>query len=481
MMTGYAQVRARFVLLLSLTLSVAGTVATAGDIVDEQLLKDYAVRDSADIFVKMADDADLSMADTITERVSRVQYVYDALTSHAEASQAALQAYLDSQGVEYQTFWINNSLYIPNASRALAEALSDRPDVAYIRGDYKQYLDLPVERLGDDNVIHAVEWGVNKIRAPEVWAAGYTGEGVVVANIDTGVRYTHEALNQHYRGKLAGGSYNHNYNWFDPTGTYPSAPGDNNGHGTHTMGTMVGGDGPGSFSNDIGVAPGAKWIAAKGCESSSCSDLALIRAAQWIACPRDLNGKNPDCSKAPDIVNNSWGGGGGENWYESYVKSWVKAGILPVFSIGNNGPNCYTAGSPGDYRYSFGVGATDSSDVLAWFSSKGPGLFKALKPDVTAPGANVRSSVNTSDTAYAYYSGTSMAAPHVAGAAALLLSKRPSLSVIQLYKALTKTAVQGLGNPPDPDTCGGRAYTKYPNAIYGYGRIDVKAAYDLLP
>jgi subtilisin family serine protease len=245
------------------------------------------------------------------------------------------------------------------------------------------------------------------------------------------------------------------------------------------MGTMVGGDGPGPFTNDIGVAPGAKWIAAKGCETNSCSDNALITSAEFVLCPTRTDGTAPDCSKAPDIVNNSWGGGPHDPWYAQYVSAWVQAGIIPVFSLGNSGPGCNTANSPGDYPMVFGIGATSINDTLASFSSKGPGTFRPLKPDLVAPGENVRSSINTSDTAYGLISGTSMAAPHVSGTLALLLHDNPSLGLVAAYTQLRQNTSTNLGAPPGPDTCGNRDYDEYPNFIYGWGQVDIAAALGL--
>ena len=158
---------------------------------------------------------------------------------------------------------------------------------------------------------------------------GDRGEGIVIANIDTGVQYNHPALVGKYRGNL-GGSFDHNYNWYDPSaicGSPSLVPCDNNNHGTHTMGTMVGDDGAG---NQIGVAPGAKWIAAKGCESSSCSSTALLNSGQWILAPTRLDGTGADASKRPNIVNNSWGGGRGDPWYSATVDAWVASGIFPA-------------------------------------------------------------------------------------------------------------------------------------------------------
>jgi subtilisin family serine protease len=254
-------------------------------------------------------------------------------------------------------------------------------------------------------------------------------------------------------------------------------PTDPHGHGTHTMGTMVGEDG----ANQIGVAPEAQWIAAQGCDSSSCSDSDLISSAEWIACPTRVNGTQPDCSKAPHVVNNSWGGGSGDPWYQDYVDAWRDAGIIPVFAIGNSGPSCGSANSPGDYKNVLAAGAINIDSVLATFSSKGPSDFKQIKPDVVAPGVNVRSSVNSSDTAYANFSGTSMASPHLAGAVALILSDSPGTSFKAISKALRTTTKKGLPNPPDPDVCDGIPYTEYPNPIYGYGRINVFKAIKALP
>jgi subtilisin family serine protease len=448
--------------------------------IDQFVLDQLAANGSANVFVKLAADADLSAAEAIPNRYGRRQYVYDTLAAQADKTQKAVRALLDGKGISYQTFWVNNSIYVLNANLTLVRELAKHPDVAYIWGDREQPLIAPVAQEPSPDVVEAIEWGVALINADEVWAGGNTGQGVVVANNDTGVRYMHEALNAQYRGNLGGGSYDHNYNWWDPRsgnpGSQTAAPVDNNGHGTHTMGTMVGGDGPGPLVNDVGVAPGAKWIAAKGCGSFLCSNFDLTSAAQFLTCPTDLNGQNPDCSKTPDIINNSWGGGGGDNWYQTYVNAWVAAGIIPIFSAGNNGSACNSMGSPGDYSNVLGVGATNSNDVLASFSSKGPGAFRRLKPDVVAPGENVRSSYNGSNTSYAVLSGTSMAAPHAAGTAALMLHANPNATGLEMYLALRSTTVQTLGAPPGPDVCGGRSYDVFPNFIYGWGRIDAAGA-----
>jgi len=449
--------------------------AEPNDKIDPYVLEQLASDGVANIFVKLDSDADLGSAEGIRDRVRRLNFVHKALVEHAARTQQEAIGFLTERGSRFVAFWINNSIYVFAADLALVETLAQRDDVAYIRGDHQVPLHKPAEANMEADSVLAIEWNVAKINADDVWNMGYTGEGIVVANIDTGVRYTHEALVEHYRGNNGDGTFSHDYNWFDPMMDL-SEPSDQASHGSHTMGTMVGGDGLGPFSQDVGVAPGAQWIASKGCGILFCSDFRLISSAQWIACPTKVDGTEPDCSKAPHVVNNSWGGGGGDNWYESYVRSWLMAGIFPVFSIGNSGPACSTAGSPGDYNLVAGVGATDVNDVLADFSSKGPGTFRRLKPDFVAPGEAVRSSVATGDSAYDVFSGTSMAAPHISGTFALLLSANPDAGLIDLYNALRTTAVTSLGAPPGPDACGGRNFDSYPNAIYGWGRVDAAAA-----
>lgn len=413
-----------------------------------------------EFLVYMSEQADLGDAFGFEDRDERGEYVYDTLFNKAQSTQTDLLAYLNQQQsfddvTEYRSFYIVNAVAVTGNVETL-DALAARPDVSYIEG-VKEY-SIPEPIPGDEMGINALEWGVAKIRADEVWADfGTKGEGIVVANIDTGVLHTHAALVNQYRGTTTG---SHDYNWYDPSGIYPSQPGDNNGHGTHTMGTIAGDDGG---SNQIGVAPGAKWIAAKGCASSSCSSAHLLAAAEWVLAPYAIGGTpaQGDSSKRPHLVNNSWGGGGGNTWYQPSVQAWRAAGILPVFSAGNSGPIPGNIGSPADYAESFAVGATDSSDNIASFSSFGPSsLTGETKPDVSAPGVSVRSAWNNG--AYHSINGTSMAAPHVAGCAALLKSLDPSLTIEQIENLLTSTAVDLGASGPD--------YT------FGYGRIDCRAA-----
>jgi hypothetical protein len=173
-------------------------------------------------------------------------------------------------------------------------------------------------------------------------------------------------------------------------------------------------------------------------------------------------------------VNNSWGGGSGDSWYQSYVQSWVAAGIFPAFSAGNSGSGCNTANSPGDYPQSFASGATDSADNIAYFSSRGPSAFGGVKPNVSAPGVSIYSSLPTNS--YGYYSGTSMASPHTAGTVALLWATRPNYigNLAATESLLSNTAVIRTTS----ESCGGIPAGATPNNTYGYGRIDAKSAVD---
>jgi subtilisin family serine protease len=135
---------------------------------------------------------------------------------------------------------------------------------------------------------------------------------------------------------------------------------------------------------------------------------------------------NPSPDKRPHVVNNSWGGGGGDTFYQQIVDSWIAAGIFPAFANGNSGPTCGSAGSPGDYASTYAVGAYDIMNQIAPFSSRGPSLFDGIvKPNIAGPGVDVRSSVPGN--AYDVFSGTSMATPHISGVVALVWSAAPTL------------------------------------------------------
>jgi uncharacterized repeat protein (TIGR01451 family) len=450
---------------------------------------------TADFFVWLRERADLSRASQIPDKVARRRFVFEALTRTAERSQAAIRRYLDGRGLDYETFWINNAILVHGADQAVIETMRARGDVARIRGVYNQ---MRVPEPQQVAIINAEEeplatnptWNIEIVNADQVWQQlGITGEGVVVANIDTGVRYTHEALVGSYRGNLGDGTFDHNYNWGALYGEAPTAcssatyaPCDWSGHGTHTMGTMAGGDGDGPLTWDIGMAPDAQWMACLGCDlpsDNACSDLALTGCAEWIIAPLDLNGLNPDPSLAPDVVNNSWGGAGADDWYYSFVEAWHAANIIPTFSAGNSGPTCSTLSSPGDYDHVLGVAGTDSTDKNYDGSSRGPGsgagVFPVQKPDLAAPGEGVISAYpSVVDDLYVSMTGTSMAAPHVAGLSALMRAVDAGITFEEVRDIARSTTVTDTLGIVNGDWCGSAGL--WPNYVFGYGRIDALAA-----
>ncbi|MFJ7157406.1 S8 family serine peptidase [Streptomyces sp. NPDC101118] len=414
--------------------------------------------------------ADLTAAGEQQTRAAKAATVLRLKKDHATRSQAEVIRALDGAKADYTSFWIVNAVRVVGSAK-LAGTLAERPEVSRIATDDAVTLPKPAEGHRE-KATDAVEWNVDRIKAPQVWEQlGVRGEGIVVANIDSGVDYTHPAVNGQYRGRNADGSYDHNHNWFDPAGVCTTAaPCDNNDHGTHTMGTMVGDDGG---ANKTGVAPGAKWIAAKGCESSTCSEASLLASGQWIVAPTDLNGRNPRPDLAPHVVNNSWGSAVHDDWYQQIVDAWRAAGIFPAFSNGNSGPGCATSGSPGDYARSYSSGAFDINGTIASFSSRGAGPGGIVKPNIAAPGVNVRSSVPGGE--YASFSGTSMASPHTAATVALLWSAAPAL---EGDVAQTEALLDGTALDTDNGQCGGNAAD---NNVFGEGKLDALAAVTAAP
>jgi subtilisin family serine protease len=441
--------------------------------VDSSVLKHMEVDGQADFWVILKRQADLRAAFRMSNWNARGHFVHQRLQAVAHLTQARLRSLLSDRGAPFEPYWIANAIKV-RGGQQLVEELALQPEVAQIVPDWTLERPEPIP-AAEEPQVDAVEWNVARVGAPQVWSTfGVRGDGIVVANVDSGVQFDHPALRSHYRGDLGGGSFDHDYNWFDPSricGNPSLQPCDNDGHGTHTMGTIVGDDGG---ANQIGVAPGARWIAAKGCESSSCSSSALLASGQWILAPTDLNGQNPRTDLRPQVVNNSWGGGPGNPWYEAIVATWTASGIFPAFSVGNSGPSCGSANSPGDYAGSYAAGAFDINNFIASFSSRGPSFFGGLvKPNIAAPGVSVRSSIPQGS--YASFSGTSMASPHVAGTVALMWSAASALfgDVEATRALLDQTAI----NVSDL-SCGGSAAI---NNVWGEGRLDAFSAVDRSP
>ena len=249
---------------------------------------------SASFWIRFARHADLAAAERIEDWDARGQAVYDSLRATARASQGSVKALLDERGAAYEAFFITNAIFVPSGTLALATEVASHAEVAQILPSPKYSIPEPKQWDEGTPAPDAIEWGVQNIKAPEVWSEyGDRGERIVVALIDTGVQYNHPALVNQYRGQKADGTFNHNYDWFDSSGS-TSAPFDQNGHGTHVMGTMVGDDGG---ANQIGVAPKAKWIATNGCHTCAFED--LIESGEWLLAPTKLDGTRPKTKEAP--------------------------------------------------------------------------------------------------------------------------------------------------------------------------------------
>jgi len=354
-----------------------------------------------------------------------------------------------------QPYWIFNGFYI-EATKDVIEWIAQRNEVEYLIDNFIVTLDR-VTPIEEDVEIKAPTWNITNVKADSCWQAGYDGSGIVVGIMDTGVDPDHPALS----GKFFG-------YWFDAVNGQ-SQPYDDHGHGTHCTGTILGGDGPGPFANDIGVAPGARFVSCKIFNSQGSAYATWIhngfqKILEWKSQGVDIR-----------VVSNSWGSTDITNTeYWDDVVNWRNAGIIPVFAAGNNGPNTGTINTPGSFPNVIAVGATDNNDNIANFSCRGPAPNQSpwnntsywprsdwnfIKPNISAPGVSVPSSVPGGS--YQSWDGTSMATPHVAGAIAILLQKNPNLDFNTVYSLLLDYARQPSQGAP------------YPNNNYGWGVLDV--------
>ena len=436
----------------------------------------------------MNEQADLSEVKDIHGKDAKANFVFGKLQQTANQSQHDLCKYLDEQNIAYQKFYIVNMISL-KADKALIETLASRSDVRFVAKDGRMVKHEIIEDRGEGGN-RTTTWGVQKIKADSVWLLGYNGQNVVIGGQDTGYDWDHPAIINKYRG-WNGTVANHNFNWHDAIHTLNGSnvcgvdspePCDDHNHGTHTMGTMTGDDGAG---NQIGVAPGAKWI---GCRNMDNGDGVLstyVECFEWFLAPYPVGGNSSsgDITKAPHVINNSWGCPPSEGCNTSNfaimdlaMNNLRSSGVVVVVSAGNAGSACSTVNDPpAIFEKSFSIGATNSVDAIAGFSSRGHVTIDGsgrLKPNVCGPGVSVFSCVRNGG--FDTYSGTSMAGPHVAGAVALIISANPNLAgeVDQIEAILEETAVHITST----QTCGSVNGVEIPNATFGWGRIDALAA-----
>ncbi|PIR22237.1 MAG: peptidase S8 [Deltaproteobacteria bacterium CG11_big_fil_rev_8_21_14_0_20_45_16] len=454
---------------------------------------------AASILVVLKEQADLSDASQLESKEEKGRYVYDELRELALKTQSGLIDLLDAESLDYTRLYILNAIAVYNPKADQIAAIAARDDVARIIPDPNIKMPaLPPETdmlnpilalLSDSNAGDNIAF----TEAEKVWnETGVRGEGIVVAGQDTGVEWDHPALIQQYRGSNTT-LVNHNYHWFDAIRFQVSAsksrcpynstvPCDDGDHGTHTMGTIVGSDGD---ENLIGMAPEAKWIACRNMDDGVGRPQFYIECFQFFLAPHPVNG-NPltegDPDLAPHVINNSWGcpenGANNEGCAGDEMRpvlaAMKAAGIMVVVSAGNDGSACSTINdqpaSISDLSFSVGAYAHRTSEI-AKFSSRGPSLLDGgIGPDVVAPGVSIRSAVPGHKYEQAWWSGTSMAGPHVAGLVALMWSANPALiGKVDETGDLIRHSSKGMY---DSNLCGTDDWKAIPNNTYGYGIIN---------
>jgi subtilisin family serine protease/uncharacterized membrane protein len=435
----------RLGLLVALAVGIAMSPAPPAGAASPQRL--------VDVVVVMKSQANLG-AFRAASRPARLAAVERGLRAHAGQSQRGVLSFLNrrhAQGLasDIVPLWIANEVAV-RTTPAVVRELAKRPDVREVRPEFT--VQAPTSEVAAA-ATSTVEPNVSLVNAPALWDRGFRGQGVVVANMDTGVDATHPDLAAKWRGGPN--------SWYDPNGQHPTTPTDISGHGTQTMGVMVGGNAGGS---SVGVAPDAKWIAVKIFnDRGTATSTGIHQGFQWLLDPDG----NPNTADAPNVVVNSWTMTTASCTldFQPDLASLRAAGILPVFAAGNYGPNNGTVQSPANLPEAFAVGGTDNSDALYSYSSRGPSTCAAATaPKLAAPAVNIR----TTDLygSYVQDTGTSVAAPHVAGALALLLSAFPHLSADQ-QEAAFESGAHDLG-PAGLDNDS------------GYGRLDAFAAYQRL-
>ena len=480
--------------IITLTLvsfsAMAQTSSAWKEKVDPVVLKKAEAATTVEYVAVLKQQADVSAADKLETKEQKGQFVYDALKAAALHSQGEALTILSKRAATYQSFFVVNMINI-TSDVATLQAIAELPSVEKIIENGKfvvsKTFSTPTINSDKEATPMAGTWGIKKTKADQVWSTlNVTGKGAVIAGQDTGYEWEHAAIKSKYRG-WNGSSADHNYNWHDAVHATGSScgkdspePCDDGEHGTHTMGTMVGGSANGT---EIGMAPDAKWMGCRNMNAGNGTLTTYVECFEFFLAPTDLTNKNPDTKKAPHVINNSWGcptseGCNSSNFatMEQAVTNLRAAGVVVVVSAGNDGSACSTINTPAPiFVGSFTVGSTTSSDGISSFSSRGPVTNygpSRISPDISAPGSDVYSCVPGGG--YSNMSGTSMAGPHVAGLVGLIISANPQLAgKVTTIEEIIQSTAQKLTST---QTCGGVAGSAIPNNTFGHGRIDALAA-----
>ncbi|NUO19289.1 S8 family serine peptidase [bacterium] len=424
-------------------------------------------------------EMDIAIRNMKATRQLRHQIVVEELQRVARETQPPLLADLEELKLAgkidgYTAYWIVNCVVVKGELATLQE-LAKHGSIQWVEPipvieliEPVRHSDRAPRRPLDDRTP-----GVNSIRAPEVWyELGYTGEGTLVANMDTGVDGNHVALGSRWRGTHAP----HEECWLDVLNGGTNFPTDNNSHGTHVMGTICGTGSATSTFDTVGVAPAAEWIAMNAIGGFGGDfDSDVLQGYQWFA---DPDGDPSTIEDVPDVIQNSWGVYSGlgypdcfTDWNEAII-ACETAGTVVTFSAGNEGPQQASHRSPANIALDsvtfFSVGATIATDLtppyeLASFSSRGPSDCDGvtIKPEVIAPGENVYSSFPGNQ--FGELSGTSMAGPHVAGIVALMREANPNADVREIKGVLMQTAIDYA--PTGDDNNNGRGFVDAYEAV----------------
>ncbi|PKK40543.1 Copper binding protein, plastocyanin/azurin family [Clostridiaceae bacterium JG1575] len=429
--------------------------------------QEYLVQFKTSLDPQRVHPAPQLMAQGMSLQQAKGTAVVQALKTDALRIQQPMVRTLEREKIEYQSYYIVNMMWVKADYQQILSLAKDPAVLKVYKNRTHQMLEEPMapSAIADS----AIEWNIKAVQADKAWANGATGKGVTIGIIDTGGAFMHKAIQKQFNAYDASKPdyldlEKLKYSWFDAQ-NHKERPYDDHNHGTHCIGTILGRES--ETQNVIGVAPEAKWIAAKAFTASGgSSDRSLLDAGQWMLAP------GGDATKAPQVINNSWGGEAGlDEWYRSLVQSWRAANILPVFAAGNQrqgeplpGPGSIEI--PANYPESFAVAAIDRNNRRGSFSKLGPTPFdeKLIKPEISAPGVSIRSSL--ADGSYGLMTGTSMATPHIVGVAALMISANTSATVDDLISTMTATAKPLVDG----------AYPLSPNMGYGYGLANADLA-----